>query len=72
LKKTTVQQIQRGRRILYKYFKMRGPRAEKKEGKDEGEEEDSELEDFANDLIKKEMKKMNAGADALEDEDEDF
>lgn len=26
---------------------------------------------FANDVIEKEMKKMNAGADALEDEDED-
>lgn len=61
---------------LAKYFQARGPRASKtkKDTLDrdgEESEEDPELEDFANDVIEKEMKKMNAGADALEDEDED-
>lgn len=61
---------------LAKYFQARGPRVSKTKkdtlDRDGDEsEEDPELEDFANDVIEKEMKKMNAGADALEDEDED-
>jgi ribosome biogenesis protein MAK21 len=48
---------------LYKYFKMRGPKAvdEKKKSKviEDEEEEDPEMEAYANDLIEKEMKKMN-------------
>jgi hypothetical protein len=70
---------------LYKYFKARGPKKVKQEkeddegdsdvnindkGDDSSENEDPELEAFANDLIKKEMKKMNAQNDALDDEDE--
>jgi hypothetical protein len=65
---------------MYRYFQTRGPKpGAKKSGlededgeiEDGDEGEDKELEAFANDVIKKEMKKMNAGVDALEDEDDE-
>ncbi len=60
---------------MVKYFKARGPRQisqKKKDALEQNEEsdEDPELEQYANDVIEKEMKKMNAGVDALDDEDE--
>jgi ribosome biogenesis protein MAK21 len=59
---------------LYKYFKMRGPKAKKataEEVEEEGDEEDPEMEKFANDIIEKEMKKMNKQNGDLSDEDDD-
>lgn len=49
---------------LYKYFSMRGPKAKKLKAEEDAEadedgEEDPEMEKFANDIIEKEMRKMN-------------
>ena len=44
--------------FLYKFFKEKAPKKQKK-GEFEDEEEDMELDKFADEVIEKEMKKMN-------------
>lgn len=52
---------------------MRGPKAKQTEELKKGEEseEDSEMEAFANDLIEKEMRKMNGEAEVASDGEDD-